>query len=125
MRFLARLHNIAGEMAAWIDPAGNQTTYTHDNLGNRLTETLPEVGGQTPVRSSMYDIYGGTVSQTDVQGDTSESVFDDLGRMICSIEPLAGGLDATLDDGAASLVGTWLTQADDDAYGVSVPGSAS
>jgi RHS repeat-associated protein len=74
---------------------GFATTTGYDHLGRSITTTLPPVTLSTgqvtqPVQSTGYDGEGNVVRQTDADGNTSNSSYDPLGRLVSTVNPVQG-----------------------------------
>ncbi|MFI9461597.1 polymorphic toxin-type HINT domain-containing protein [Streptomyces xiamenensis] len=67
-----------GELAKVTDPAGNEWTYTYDQLGRRVSTTDPDAG--TTV--SVFDDRDLLTLRTDARDVTLAYEYDDLGRKI-------------------------------------------
>ena len=102
-----------GNVSATIDANGNRTEYRYD-ARHRLIETIlpsvvDEMGDEIdrPVVTSVYDLAGQMISQTDALGRTTVYEFDDAGRLIRATEPEIGGESPTTQyayDLASNLV---------------------
>ena len=110
--------------AAVYGQAGNQLSATEgagtgfartistlmDNLENVLQTTFPAVGGVTPVATATYDILGNMMTSTDVEGNTSHFVYDNLNRLVQMAAPREDEsvpADIQIADGGA-LAGPWV-----------------
>ncbi|QRP49086.1 DNRLRE domain-containing protein [Amycolatopsis sp. FDAARGOS 1241] len=75
-----------GQPASTTDPLGRTTSYTLDQLGNRVTTTQPAVDGTTPVSYATYDTDGEQLSATDPTGAQTQATYDELGQTITSTQ---------------------------------------
>jgi RHS repeat-associated protein len=66
-----------GNLTRLTDPAGNQTTYTYDLGGRRVSTDDPDTGTTTTV----YGPAGDVLSATDWRGQKVSSSYDALGRV--------------------------------------------
>jgi YD repeat-containing protein len=66
---------------------GATTDYTFDMLGDIVKTTPPSVGGETGGTSSIYDIDGQLIQQSNALGDVSSFSYDSLGDQVTSSEP--------------------------------------
>ncbi|MDT0347741.1 RHS repeat domain-containing protein [Streptomyces litchfieldiae] len=69
-------HTPAGQLAAVTDPAGNQWTYTYDQLGRTTATTDPDAGRTT----STFDDRGQLTTRTNARDITLAYTYDGLGR---------------------------------------------
>ncbi|MEU9399231.1 LamG-like jellyroll fold domain-containing protein [Streptomyces sp. NPDC048242] len=75
-------YNTAGQITTETDALGNVTSYTYDQLGDQVDETLP--GGRTT--HSAYDTNGDLLSVTDPTGAVAQSTYDYLGNELTSTQ---------------------------------------
>ncbi|MGI5518426.1 LamG-like jellyroll fold domain-containing protein [Streptomyces sp. CA-106131] len=75
-------YNTGGQITTETDALGNVTSYTYDQLGDQVDETLP--GARTT--HSTYDTNGDLLSVTDPTGAVTQSTYDYLGNQLTSTE---------------------------------------
>ena len=75
-----------GVLASTTDPLTHTTSYTNDQLGNRVTTTQPAVGGTNPVWHYTYDTDGEQLSATDPTGAQTQATYDELGQPVTSTQ---------------------------------------
>jgi len=85
-------YNASGLLTSQTDPLGNTVTITNDAAGRRTAETttrsLPGGGTESLTTTFTYDANGGLVATTDPEGATTRTVFDGVGSVIETIDPL-------------------------------------
>ena len=84
-----------GRVATFTDGNGATTSYTYDDLGQQLSQSLV-VQGSARETSSTYDAYGRVVSTTDALDLVTTYSYDDSVRSITVTAP--GGLITTMFD---------------------------
>lgn len=82
-------YDVKGRVTKIADPLGNETDFTYDAAGNRITETLPanNDGGTRPVTTYAYDPLGRVTSVTDAEGNVTAYTYDVLDRIVTSTRP--------------------------------------
>ncbi|MGW4422784.1 RHS repeat-associated core domain-containing protein [Streptosporangium sp. NPDC004631] len=67
-----------------------RASYTYDADGNRLTETLTDLTGGDPARTTTYTYDGGgrVASVTDPEGGVTHSTWDTVGARVSATDPL-------------------------------------
>ncbi len=70
-------YDAAGEVIRIVHPAGVETRFARDNLGNPLSVSDPDMGTWT----YAYDENGNLVSQTDARGRVTQLDYDALNRL--------------------------------------------
>ncbi len=84
-----------GNPTSVTTPNGASTTMAYDHLGRQTSTTLPPVtlaSGSIvqPVQSTAYDGEDHVVRQVNGNGDTTQSSYDPLGRLVASVNPVSG-----------------------------------
>ncbi|WP_406642519.1 DNRLRE domain-containing protein [Amycolatopsis sp. WGS_07] len=79
-------YNPLGQQTSTTDPLGHTTSYTLDQLGDRVTTTQPAVGGTTPVSRATYDTDGEQLSATDPTGAQTQATYDELGQTVTTTQ---------------------------------------
>jgi len=81
-------YTAAGQLVSLTDAQSQVTSYTYDDVGNKLSETYPDhVSGATIGQTTYgkilftYDAIGRTLVRTDQQGDTCTFNYDLGGRL--------------------------------------------
>ncbi|MBI2378726.1 MAG: RHS repeat protein [Deltaproteobacteria bacterium] len=77
-------------MLTRTDAEGVTTSYTHDAMGNQLSEVVyrtDEFGAQVKVeRTQKYDVLNRAVMDTDALGHTAVTECDPLGRVTARVD---------------------------------------
>jgi RHS repeat-associated protein len=84
-------YDFRGNITKEINPLGQETTYTYDGNGNRLTETRKVTttnGIRTLVTKTEYDSKGNIIKVTDAEGNISQTIYDAAGQKIKEIDAL-------------------------------------
>nr|NCS29853.1 tandem-95 repeat protein [Microcystis aeruginosa F13-15] len=84
-------YDLRGNITKEINPLGQETTYTYDGNGNRLTETRQVTttnGIRTLVTKTEYDSKGNIIKVTDAEGNISQTIYDAAGQKIKEIDAL-------------------------------------
>ena len=84
-------YDFRGNITKEINPLGQETTYTYDGNGNRLTETRKVTttnGIRTVVTKTEYDSKGNIIKVTDAEGNISQTIYDAAGQKIKEIDAL-------------------------------------
>ncbi len=80
-------YDLSSRKIATIDPFGNETLYTHDELGRITSVTHPKVNGQCGVERYEYDLADNKTAVYNVSGDVTRTTFTARGQPICVIYP--------------------------------------
>jgi RHS repeat-associated protein len=93
-------HPTWNQVSSATDALGRVTTYNYDNAtGHLLSVVLPQVGGQSPVKSYTYNNQGQVTTTTDPTGMVNRVSYDPAtGDILASIED-DGGLAITTNTG--------------------------
>lgn len=88
-----------------ITEPGRTTTYTYDNLGNPLTQTIADTasGGTARTSSWTYHASGLVATETAPNGATSSYQYDSAGNLTSATNAL-GHLDTYTHDGAGRVL---------------------
>jgi YD repeat-containing protein len=84
---------IVGLLKKETPPQGDATTYTYDERGNTLTESV-SINGKTQVTTYTYDVYNRVLTETDPHGVKTTNVYNQAGNL----------LRATVSKGNTSMV---------------------
>jgi YD repeat-containing protein len=82
-------YNANGNIIAQIDSLGNITTYTYDDLGNQLTETITvttENGPRQQTTTWTYNNRGQVLTKTAPLDNKIEQEYDLVGNLVATIE---------------------------------------
>ncbi|HEY1098916.1 MAG TPA: hypothetical protein VGF99_08300, partial [Myxococcota bacterium] len=98
-------YNDVGQVLTETDPLDRTTTYSYDEIGRLVSETLPDPDGSggpqtAPVWTYSYDAVGNLVGVTDALGRTTQYLYDELYRQTAAIDAL-GGVSAVEYDAAS------------------------
>ncbi|WP_259471467.1 RHS repeat-associated core domain-containing protein [Streptomyces shenzhenensis] len=69
-------HTPSGDLLKVTDPAGNNWSYTYDQLGHQISFSDPDRGRT----DTKYDDHGQVISSTDQRGTALFNTYDGLGR---------------------------------------------
>jgi large repetitive protein len=104
-------YNSLGQVVADIDPLGNRTTYTYDQLGRQATVTRAD----GTVTHHTYDADGDLLATTDPTGAQTQTTYDYLRRRVTTTQverqPTPAAYTTTYgydDDPATGTGGGWL-----------------
>ncbi|WP_129838069.1 LamG-like jellyroll fold domain-containing protein [Streptomyces sp. RFCAC02] len=89
-----------------------EVTRTFDADGNQLTETIADITGDDPPRSTSYryDDHGRLDRTIDAEGNTSYTVYDEMGRVVENTDPAGTVIRYTytpLGQHATSVLEDW------------------
>ena len=71
-------YNAMGALIETVDAEGHSIILEHDDFGNKIAMTDPNLGYWT----YAYNAYGQLIHQTDAKGQTTDITYDALGRKI-------------------------------------------
>jgi RHS repeat-associated protein len=91
-------YDIHGNRVSVTDPAGNTTSYNHDELGRVVSETAPD-GGRT---TYVYDTRDNLMELIDANRHTTRFTYDRSNRQLSETRPGGQRLSYTYD-GAGNL----------------------
>ena len=80
-----------GNLATATDPAGNITTTTHNDLGQKVSMRVPHSNPAKGLWTYEFNHFGEMVKQTNGNGHTSEMTYDGLGRLKTRLDKFSGG----------------------------------
>lgn len=123
-------YNSANDVLTVTDPVGTTTTNTYDARGNLTGTSTPAGGGETATTTFSYDpaFPGDLVQTTDAEGHDWRYSYNRNGDRVESIDPLGNSSSTVYDEvgrirssttpsGAAPGDGTHTTSFDTNAYG--------
>jgi len=101
-------YDIFGNLSTQTDAMGTVTTYTYDANANRssqsVTRTLAGGTHQTLLTSYVYDGDGKLLKTTYPDNSTTQTIYNGLGQLVTSIDPLGRQTSHTYDtDGHVTL----------------------
>lgn len=99
------VYDAYGNVISTTDPLGRTTIYTYDNLHHKTSETQPDpgvVGENAPQTRYAFDAFGNEISSTVVFANpslnaTTVNQYDDLNRLIATINPVNAKTSYTYD----------------------------
>jgi RHS repeat-associated protein len=91
-----------GNLISQTDALGHAATYTYDRNGHRLSETttrtLPGGGTETLTTTFDFDSAGRLVATVQPDGSSTQSVYNALGQVSETIDPLGRRMVFTFDE---------------------------
>ncbi|MGV9386688.1 RHS repeat domain-containing protein [Nonomuraea sp. NPDC003707] len=110
-------YNTFGDRTHKVDAEGRTTSFTIDKAGRATEQTFPAYtppGGQpvTPKVTTSYDQAGQPISITNQRGQTTNTVYDGLGRKVQVTDPKAGAAAAGVWTYGYDLLGEVLWRND-------------
>ncbi|MFD4640319.1 RHS repeat-associated core domain-containing protein [Lentzea sp. NPDC058436] len=83
-------YNRAGDLLTGIDPMGNETRFTYDELGRRITSTEVDRSSGSPLyftTTTKHDLAGNALSVTNSMNATSSATYNAAGEALTSTDP--------------------------------------
>ena len=110
------LYDALGNKISETDPNDNTTTYQYDALNRLAKETLPAPGGdtantpQTAAATTYFYTPAGQVSDViDALGRDTQSVYDERGELIETIQPAAGVAEPLAISSSSFAAALWTS----------------
>jgi len=108
------LYDASGRIDHTVDKIGLQTYYEYDADGRMIRTTqkdnsgnfLRDAGGNILQCLTSYDLDGRVQSQTDINGRTSQFIYDSLGRVVQTINPDGSRRSVVYDDAGRPVART-------------------
>ena len=95
--FTQYTYDLAGNVQEVLDPEGNATDYTYDDL-NRLKTVTQYLGTSGITTSYEYDGQGNLISVEDAEGHITTYQYDDMGRLVSTASPDTGTVTYVYDE---------------------------
>ncbi|NEP56504.1 MAG: tandem-95 repeat protein, partial [Symploca sp. SIO2G7] len=95
------VYDAVGNITSQTDALGNETTFTYDSNGNRLSETTTQTtpdGVRTLVTEMVYDSEGRVIQVTDAEGGVTQTVYDAAGNRVEEIDALGRSTKYVYDE---------------------------
>ena len=95
-------YDASGDMTSQTDPAGNTASFGFDSNGNPLTQSLTRTtisGPQTLTTQYEYDAENNETQTTFADGSTNQTVYNQEGQKIATIDGLGHTTSYTYDAG--------------------------
>jgi len=87
--FTQYTYDLAGNIESVLDPEGNSTEYTYDDL-NRLKTATQHDETLNIITSYTYDGHGNLESVEDAEENITTYQYDDMGRLVSTTSPDTG-----------------------------------